>query len=62
MNVILQRRNKMWKWEIKQDKLVVARGYSEDKETCCVEVFRYADQYSEEDFKRMVVTIERKSR
>lgn len=52
----------MWKWEIKQDKLVVARGYSEDKETALTEMFRYADQYSEEDFKKMTVTIERKDK
>lgn len=48
----------MWEWKIKQDKLTVARGMCRDKETALTEMFRYADQYSEEDFYKMVVTIE----
>ena len=50
----------MWKWKIKQDKLTVARGVCQDKETALTEMFRYADQYSEEDFDKMIVMIERK--
>jgi len=50
----------MWKWKIKQDKLTVAQGFAKDKETALTELFRYADQYSEEDFDKMIVTIERK--
>ena len=48
----------MWEWKIKQDKLTVAQGFSEDKETCLTEMFRYADQYSEEDFDKMIISLE----
>lgn len=50
----------MWHWTIKQNNLPVAYGFSEDKETALTEMFRYADQYSEEDFNKMIITIERK--
>ena len=50
----------MWKWKIKQDGLTVAKGQAQDKETCCIEAFRYADQYADEDFNKMILTIERK--
>lgn len=49
----------MWKWEIKQDKLVVARGLARSKGEALTEMFRYEDAYAEEDFKKMTVTIER---
>lgn len=47
----------MWKWQLKQNNLVVARGSSDDKQTCLTEAFRYTEQYSEEDFKNMTLII-----
>lgn len=43
---------------LKQNNLRVARGFAEDKETALTEMFRYADQYSEEDFDKMIITLE----
>ena len=47
----------MWKWQLKQNNLIVARGSGDDKKTCLTEAFRYTDQYSEEDFKNMILII-----
>lgn len=52
----------MWKWKINQDKLTIARGVCQDKETALTEMFRYADQYSEEDFSKMIITIQEKEK
>lgn len=52
----------VWHWTIKQNNLPVAYGFSKDKETALTEMFRYADQYSEEDFSKMIITIQEKEK
>lgn len=47
----------MWKFIIKQDRLIVARGYGKDKECVINECFHYLSLYSEEDFKKMTMEI-----
>lgn len=46
-----------WKWEIKQDNLIVVRGFADDKEAALTEASHYANQYFDEDFSKMTVTI-----
>ena len=47
----------MWHFTLKQDRLTVARGFSEDKETVLSEAGRYFSQYSDEDFGKMTLTV-----
>ena len=46
-----------WKWFIKQDGLTVAKGFADDKETAVSEASHYSNQYFEETFTKMTVTI-----
>lgn len=46
-----------WTWQIKQDGLTVAKGFADDKETAVTEASHYANQYFEEDFSKMIITI-----
>lgn len=47
----------MWKWLIKMDNLIVARGQSNDKETAGMEALHYASQYGQENFINMIIKI-----
>lgn len=49
----------MWKFTIKQDGLVVARGFGEEKEIIVREMIHYADLYAEEDFNKMTIEIKK---
>ena len=46
-----------WIWNIKQDNLTVAQGIAGGKRTAATEAFRYANQYIEETFSKMTITI-----
>ena len=48
---------KRWTWQIRQDGLTVAKGFSTDKETATTEVMHYASQYLSEDYSIMTITI-----
>ncbi len=50
----------MWKFEIKQDGIMVARGSAETKEDCVIEANHYLALYEEENFNKMTLKIERK--
>lgn len=49
-----------WKFEIKQDGLMVARGEGEDKEFILSEAEHYFSIYEEEDFKKMTLEVKEK--
>ncbi|MBR6515455.1 MAG: hypothetical protein IKT40_01225 [Bacilli bacterium] len=49
----------MWKFIIKQDKLVVAKGFGPEKEIIIRETMHYADLYVEENFNKMTIEIEK---
>ena len=46
-----------WTWQIKQNGLIVVKGFANDKETALTEASHYTNQYFEEDFSKMTVTI-----
>lgn len=46
-----------WTWQIKQDGLIVAKGFANDKKTALTEASHYTNQYFEEDFSKMIITI-----
>ena len=46
-----------WTWQIKQDNLVVVKGFADDKEIALTEASHYANQYFDENFSKMTVTI-----
>lgn len=46
-----------WKFIIKQDGLMVARGEGEDKEFILSEAEHYFSMYEEEDFKKMTLEV-----
>ena len=46
-----------WIWNIKQDNLTVVKGFANDKEAAVTEVLHYVNQYLEETFSKMTVTI-----
>lgn len=46
-----------WTWQIKQDELTVAKGLANDKETALTEASHYANQYFDENFSKMTLTI-----
>lgn len=46
-----------WIWQIKQNGLTVAKGFADDKETTVIEASHYANQYFEETFSKMTITI-----
>lgn len=51
----------MWKFEIKQNGIMVARGeHFDSKEDCLIEANHYLALYEEEDFTKMTLKIERK--
>lgn len=51
----------MWKFEIRQDGIMVAKGNNFDsKEDCLSEANHYLALYEEEDFTKMTLKIERK--
>ena len=52
--------NTEWKWNLKQDGLTVAKGFADDKETAVSEASHYSNQYFDEDFTKMVLTVEKK--
>lgn len=47
----------MWKFIIKQDKLVVAKGFSEYKSEVVCEALHYATMYCTEDYSKMTIEI-----
>lgn len=49
----------MWKFTIKQDKLTVVKGFSEDKGDVISEALHYATMYCTEDFSKMVIEIKK---
>ena len=46
-----------WMWQIKQDGLTVSKGFADDKEIAVTEASHYANQYFEETFSKMSITI-----
>lgn len=46
-----------WAWQIKQNGLIVAKGFANDKETAVTEASHYTNQYFEESFTQMIITI-----
>lgn len=46
-----------WKFIIKQDGLMVARGEGEDKDFILSEAGHYFSMYEEEDFKKMTLEV-----
>lgn len=49
--------SKKWTFKIKQDGLIVANGFCDNKELAVNEAFRYLSQYAEEEFGKMTLEI-----
>ena len=49
----------MWKFTIKQDKLTVVKGFSEDKSEVVCEALHYATMYCTEEYNKMTIEIKK---
>jgi len=50
-----------WTWNIKQDNLTVAKGFATEKDAAITGILHYTNQYFEENFSKMTITIKMES-